>query len=43
MPPYAPGLHILATFTAPPAALRDVAACLAFFDQQIAHYQLDIR
>lgn len=32
---YAPGLHILATFTAPEAALRDMAACQAFFDTQI--------
>ncbi|MDO7877533.1 S-adenosylmethionine decarboxylase [Hymenobacter sp. ASUV-10] len=41
MPPYTPGLHILATFAAPPAALRDVAACRAFFDQQITDYQLE--
>jgi S-adenosylmethionine/arginine decarboxylase-like enzyme len=37
---YTPGLHILATFLAPAAALRDMAACQAFFDQQITDFQL---
>ena len=27
MPPYFPGLHILATFTAPPLSLCDAEAC----------------
>ncbi|SDY04477.1 S-adenosylmethionine decarboxylase family protein [Hymenobacter psychrophilus] len=36
MTTYAPGLHILATFTAPVPALRDMDACQAFFDAQIA-------
>ncbi|SET69940.1 S-adenosylmethionine decarboxylase family protein [Hymenobacter actinosclerus] len=35
MDSYAPGLHILATFTAPEPALRNMAACRAFFDEQI--------
>lgn len=35
MHPYAPGLHILATFLAPAPALVDVAACQSFFEQQI--------
>ncbi|UYZ64960.1 S-adenosylmethionine decarboxylase family protein [Hymenobacter weizhouensis] len=38
--PYAPGLHILATFAAPPAALTDAAACEAFFTQLIQDLQL---
>ena len=41
LPPYQPGLHILATFGALPVALRDVAACRAFFDQQIQQFGLE--
>ncbi|MBT9392695.1 S-adenosylmethionine decarboxylase [Hymenobacter sp. NST-14] len=40
MDSYAPGLHILATFTAPAPALRDMAACRDFFAGQIARQQL---
>ncbi len=40
MVPYAPGLHILATFAAPPAALRDTEACRAFFDAQVRAFGL---
>ncbi|MFD2787100.1 S-adenosylmethionine decarboxylase family protein [Hymenobacter rubripertinctus] len=40
MDSYAPGLHILATFTAPVPALRDMAACRAFFEAQITQQQL---
>ncbi|NVO32003.1 S-adenosylmethionine decarboxylase family protein [Hymenobacter lapidiphilus] len=36
MDSYAPGLHILATFTAPEAALRDMEACRTFFEAQVA-------
>ena len=35
MPPYLPGLHILATLQAPAPPLRDAGACRAFFDAQI--------
>ena len=41
MPIYTPGLHILATFSAPVAALRDVAACRAFFDELIHTQRLE--
>ena len=41
MPPYSPGLHILATFTAPTDALRDTAACRAFFDAQVRAFGLE--
>ncbi|RSK33830.1 S-adenosylmethionine decarboxylase family protein [Hymenobacter metallilatus] len=37
---YAPGLHILATFTASAGALRDMPACQAFFDAQVAAQEL---
>jgi S-adenosylmethionine decarboxylase len=37
---YAPGLHMLATFAAPPAALRDAEACRAFFDAQVQAFGL---
>ncbi|SNR83089.1 S-adenosylmethionine decarboxylase family protein [Hymenobacter mucosus] len=40
MDSYTPGLHVLATFTAPVGALTDVEACRAFFNQQIAQQQL---
>ena len=40
MVPYAPGLHVLATFAAPPAALRDAEACRIFFDAQVAAFGL---
>ncbi|MBX0290601.1 S-adenosylmethionine decarboxylase [Hymenobacter sp. HSC-4F20] len=33
---YAPGLHILATFTAPPPTLLNAPACRAFFTAQVA-------
>ncbi|MCC3160520.1 S-adenosylmethionine decarboxylase [Hymenobacter sp. 15J16-1T3B] len=35
MATYTPGLHVLATFSAPAAPLTDAAACQAFFDAQI--------
>ncbi|RTQ46496.1 S-adenosylmethionine decarboxylase [Hymenobacter gummosus] len=35
MTAYTPGLHVLATFTAPAAPLTDAPACQAFFDAQI--------
>ena len=41
MPDYTPGLHILATFSAAPAALRNVAACRAFFDAQVLAFGLE--
>ncbi len=41
MPAYSPGLHILATFAAPAPALRDAAACRAFFDAQVRACQLE--
>lgn len=41
MPAYLPGLHILATFGAPAPALRDAAACRAFFDEQIRRFGLE--
>jgi S-adenosylmethionine decarboxylase len=41
MPTYTPGLHILATFAAPPAALRDADACRAFFDAQVRAFGLE--
>jgi S-adenosylmethionine decarboxylase len=41
MPPYTPGLHILATFAAPAPALRDAGACRAFFDAQVQAFQLE--
>lgn len=36
---YTPGLHILATFSAP--ALRDMAAGRAFFDAQVQTFSLE--
>ncbi|MEZ0607998.1 S-adenosylmethionine decarboxylase family protein [Fibrella sp. WM1] len=36
MTPYQPGLHLLATFSAPVARLVDVAACRTTFDGLIA-------
>ncbi|WP_052346790.1 S-adenosylmethionine decarboxylase family protein [Hymenobacter swuensis] len=36
MTTYAPGLHILATFTAPAPQLLDMPACQAFFEAQVA-------
>jgi S-adenosylmethionine decarboxylase len=41
MPVYTPGLHILATFSALPAALCDAGRCRVFFDQQIELHQLE--
>ena len=41
MIPYAPGLHILATFAASPAALRDAACCRVFFDAQVLAFGLE--
>ncbi len=41
MPTYTPGLHILATFAAPPATLRDADACRAFFDAQVRAFGLE--
>ena len=35
MATYTPGLHLLATFTAPAGPLTDAAACQAFFDAEI--------
>ncbi|WP_400193970.1 S-adenosylmethionine decarboxylase family protein [Hymenobacter sp. B81] len=35
MTSYTPGLHVLATFTAPAGPLIDAEACRAFFDAQI--------
>lgn len=40
MDSYLPGLHVLATFTAPAPALIDAAACQTFFDAQIRALQL---
>jgi S-adenosylmethionine decarboxylase len=40
MSDYTPGLHVLATFTAPARLLTDAAGCQAFFDQQISALQL---
>jgi len=37
---YTPGLHILATFTAPVHHLQDASACQHFFDQQIVTLRL---
>ncbi|WP_324671186.1 S-adenosylmethionine decarboxylase [Hymenobacter sp. GOD-10R] len=37
---YTPGLHILATFTAPVYHLLDAGTCQQFFDQQIAALHL---
>ncbi|MCI1186069.1 S-adenosylmethionine decarboxylase [Hymenobacter sp. DH14] len=41
MPTYTPGLHILATFAAPPATLRDAKSCRAFFDAQVLAFGLE--
>ena len=41
MPIYTPGLHILATFAAPPAALRDADAGRVFFDAQVQAFGLE--
>lgn len=41
MPDYTPGLHILATFAAPPPALCDMAACRAFFNAQVRAFGLE--
>ena len=41
MPDYTPGLHILATFSAPTPALRDLRACRAFFDAQVLAFGLE--
>jgi S-adenosylmethionine decarboxylase len=41
MPTYTPGLHILATFAAPPTALRDAESCRAFFDAQVRAFGLE--
>ena len=41
MPPYTPGLHILATFAAPPAALRNAEACRTFFNAQVLAFHLE--
>lgn len=40
MAPYAPGLHLLATFAAPAPALRNAEACRAFFDAQVLAFGL---
>ena len=39
-PPYAPGLHVLATFGAPPARLQDAAGSQQFFAGLVAHLGL---
>jgi S-adenosylmethionine decarboxylase len=41
MPLYTPGLHILATFAAPAAALRNAEACRTFFDAQVRAFNLE--
>jgi S-adenosylmethionine decarboxylase len=41
MPSYSPGLHILATFAAPAAALRNAEACRVFFDAQVQAFGLE--
>ena len=41
MPVYTPGLHILATFSAPAQALRDAAACRVFFDSLVQAHELE--
>ena len=41
MPDYTPGLHILATFSAPAPALHDLGACRAFFDAQVLAFGLE--
>src|SRR6476646_3302370 len=41
MSTYSPGLHILATFAAPTAALRAAARCRAFFDAQVRAFSLE--
>lgn len=41
MPPYTPGLHILATFSAPALLLSDAEACRVFFDAQVQAFQLE--
>ncbi|GAB3334168.1 S-adenosylmethionine decarboxylase family protein [Hymenobacter humi] len=41
MPLYTPGLHILATFAAPAAALRNAEACRTFFDAQVLAFNLE--
>jgi len=40
MEQYKPGLHLLATFTAPETALQDIEACRALFDRLISANQL---
>lgn len=40
MSSYTPGLHVLATFTAPVHRLIDAAACQSFFNDQIRALQL---
>ena len=42
MTAYTPGLHLLATFSAPAEALRDVADCQRFFEVQVAAHQLEL-
>ncbi|GAA4374848.1 S-adenosylmethionine decarboxylase [Hymenobacter koreensis] len=37
---YTPGLHVLATFSAPVQHLTDAAACRLFFDEQIQYLGL---
>jgi|GEM_PF-148238 len=41
MPPYTPGLHILATFSAPAPILCNAEACRRFFDAQVRAYHLE--
>jgi S-adenosylmethionine decarboxylase len=41
MHPYTPGLHVLATFSAPPALLCNVEACRAFFNTQVQAFALE--
>ncbi|MBD2767994.1 S-adenosylmethionine decarboxylase [Hymenobacter sp. BT664] len=41
MPAYTPGLHILATFSAPASILCDSTACRCFFDAQVRSYHLE--
>ena len=41
MPLYAPGLHILASFSASAARLSNAEACRHFFDAQVQAFQLE--
>lgn len=41
MTAYTPGLHLLATFSAPAPTLRDVVGCQRFFEAQVAEHELE--